>query len=155
MSDVQDLSVLNQEVDTITVAGKTMTVNRIRMRQLPKVLELAQPMSALLFKTKPTPGKGPKPNKDEPLDIGKLVMLHGNDLVQLIAEIQSYGNEGVDADWVGDLELDEVIALAGKVFEVNLDFFIQRVVPALSTALASVNQGVSLKFLGGSTPTQS
>lgn len=37
-------------------------------------------------------------------------------------------------DWVMNLELDAAIRLADAVFEVNADFFIRRVAPALASA---------------------
>jgi len=158
MSDAEDLSLLANEAPTITVGGKTLVLNRVRMKQLPRVLALAQPMAEKLFKKTPAPNKHQKnvqPAPKDNIDIARLVITHGDELVQLIAEIQAYGNEGVTAEWIGDLEIDEVITLAGAVFEINLDFFIQRVVPALSTALASLNAGVQMKVLGGSMPTPS
>jgi hypothetical protein len=42
-------------------------------------------------------------------------------------------------EWVEGLALDEAIRLAAAVFEVNADFFVQRVVPAVQHAAARVN----------------
>lgn len=152
MTDAQDLdTLLAAPATTLQVAGKTLTINRIRMRQLPRVLELVLPMKDLLMKSKPN-GQAKHLQKASNFDIPTLMMKHGNDLVQLIAEIQAHGNEGVDADWVADLEIDEMINLTSKVLEINLDFFILRVVPSLSQALAGLNAGIQTKFLAGMTP---
>ena len=153
MSDAEDLNTIINAPETLTVAGKSLVINRIRMRQLPRVLELVLPMKDLLMKRKPDTRN---PNKKaEAFDISSLVLKHGDALVQLIAEIQKHGNEGVSEDWVADLEVDDMITLTSKVLEVNLDFFIQRVVPSLSQALASLNAGIRLKFLGGMIPSAS
>jgi hypothetical protein len=37
----------------------------------------------------------------------------------------------VERQWVGDLLCDDFLILARAVIEVNLDFFVQRVVPAM------------------------
>lgn len=160
MSDAEDLSLLANESPTITISGKTMKLNRVRMKQLSRVLALAQPMADKLFKKTPAPKQGKQADESanlikEGINIANLVVAHGDELVQLIAEIQSYGNDDITAEWIENLEIDEVITLAGAVFEVNLDFFIQRVVPALSQALASLNAGVQLKVHSGSMPTRS
>lgn len=150
MSEAQDLAVLSHAVIKRTVAGKELVINRIRVRQMARVMELVHPMAALLLKKTPNPQAGAKIKIDS-IDIPKLVMTHGVSLALLVAEIEAYGNEGVTEDWVQDLELDDMIVLATAVVEVNLDFFIQRVFPALSTALASLNAEIHQKFLGGLT----
>ena len=51
MSEAQELNTLVGVDETITVGGRTLTVNRIRMRQLPKVLELMQPIIGIIMVT--------------------------------------------------------------------------------------------------------
>ena len=41
-------------------------------------------------------------------------------------------------DWLAGLELDDAVRLTEAVFEVNADFFIQRVWPSLSEAAAQI-----------------
>lgn len=148
MSEAQELNTLVGADETITVGGRTLTVNRIRMRQLPKVLDLMQPVIGIIM-------AGREAGEDKPkIDIGSMLLTHGPAVLNLISEIMTNKDQVVDADWVTDLELDEVINLTGKVFEVNLDFFIQKVVPALSTVLGSINAGIQFNLPAGMIPSQ-
>ena len=64
-----------------------------------------------------------------------------------VAMISEHGNAVIDAvaiaarrspEWVKDLELDDAVRLASKVFEVNADFFIQRLLPSITEAAAHI-----------------
>lgn len=149
MSEIQDLNALTRAPVTINIAGKSMNVNRIRVAQMATVMELVQPMAALLIKREPDTNKPVSNIKVDQIDIPTLLIRHSHSLQCLIAAIQAPGNPGVDEKWVGDLELDDMIVLTTKVIEVNLDFFIQRVLPALSAALGSLNVELHGKFLAG------
>jgi hypothetical protein len=149
MSDAQDLNTLVGNTEPLVVAGKTIVPRTIRMKQLPKVIELVEPMKSILFKGKPDRNKT---KVAETIDLTSLVVRHSHTLCLLIAEIQSPADPTVNEEWIGDLEPDQMIKLTKAVVEVNLDFFIQKVVPELSTALAGLNKGIQLKFLGGSMP---
>ena len=50
-------------------------------------------------------------------------------------------------DWLAGLELDDAVRLIEAVFEVNADFFIQRVWPSLSEAAAQIGTRIA-----GATP---
>ena len=41
-----------------------------------------------------------------------------------------------DADWLGDLDPDDMLRLVAAVFEVNLDFFARRLLPQKAAAQA-------------------
>lgn len=45
---------------------------------------------------------------------------------------------GVDAERIGDLYPDDLLALAATVFEVNLDFFARQILPAEISATARI-----------------
>ena len=45
--------------------------------------------------------------------------------------------------WVERLSLDDAVRLAAALFEVNADFFVQRLAPAVQHAAARVNGGLS------------
>ena len=51
-------------------------------------------------------------------------------------------------DWVAGLGLDEAVRLAEAVFEVNADFFIQRVLPSLTEAATRVSQTLGARIPG-------
>lgn len=150
MSDVKEineLNVLTRTEEQITIGGRTLTVNRIRLRQLPKVMALVQPVLGFVMKRE---GEAPA-NK---IDVATMLMTHGPEVVSLVAEIMTLKDQVVEADWIQDLELDEVIDLTGKVLEVNLDFFIQKVIPSLSTVLGSLNAEIQFNLPAGMIPSQ-
>lgn len=45
-------------------------------------------------------------------------------------------------EWVEALSLDNAVQLATALFEVNVDFFVQRVVPAIQSAAARIDRNV-------------
>lgn len=64
-----------------------------------------------------------------------------------IALISEHGDAVIDAiaiavhrspEWIKALELDDAVRLASKVFEVNADFFIQRLLPSITEAAAHI-----------------
>ena len=64
-----------------------------------------------------------------------------------LALLDEHGEAVIDAvaiasrrpkDWLAGLELDDAVRLSEAVFEVNADFFIQRVWPSLTEAAAQI-----------------
>ena len=51
-------------------------------------------------------------------------------------------------EWVTNLALDDAVRLAEAVFEVNADFFIQRVLPSLTEAATRVSQTLGVQIPG-------
>jgi len=51
-------------------------------------------------------------------------------------------------DWVEALSLDDAITLATALFEVNADFFVQRVVPTLQQASGRINAQINDRLAG-------
>lgn len=153
MSEAQELNVLTGAEETITVGGRTLVVHRIRMRNLSKVMSLVQPLAGYFTNRKAT-GSGANTEERSATDITMMLVSHGPFLVELVSEVMTSKDQEVTVDWINDLELDEVAALAGRVLEVNLDFFIQKVIPALSTALGSLNAGIRLNLPAGTIPSQ-
>ena len=73
----------------------------------------------------------------------KLLALHGEAVVEAVAIASRRPPE-----WVRDLELDDAVRLAEAVFEVNADFFIQRVLPSLTEAATRVSQILGAQIPG-------
>ena len=76
------------------------------------------------------------------------------DWLALLAE---HGEAVIDAvaiasrrppEWVTNLALDDAVRLAEAVFEVNADFFIQRVLPSLTEAATRVSQTLRARIPG-------
>lgn len=72
----------------------------------------------------------------------RLLGSHGEAMIEAMAIASRQPRE-----WIAGLALDEAIFLAQALFEVNADFFIQRVVPKLGEAVSRIGSQ-----LAGPTP---
>lgn len=120
---------MTNELETIFPTGKqvnigeeTLNITPFKLGQINKVLKAAEPMF-VVFKTVDTNGT------DE--EVGSKIitelLLHCGDSIRDILAISV--NKSVE--WVDELEADKVIELLSVIFEVNKDFFIQKVLPML------------------------
>lgn len=117
---------------SLEVDGKTVTIEPLRVGQLPLVARLAEPLMAELV-------SAPRAALDAALAgtatesegaalLGWLVGVigkHGAAVVQLVAAAAKE-----DASWVGNLYADRLAALLLVTVEVNADFF-SRLLPGL------------------------
>lgn len=84
----------------------------------------------------------------EEMNLAALVAEHEEDVVKLLGVVVDR-----DADWVYSLKADEMFDLFGKALEVNLDFFIQKVLPSLSGAMVKISVATAgLQGLSGLRP---
>lgn len=97
----------------VAVAGKAVAVSPLRVRQIPAFARHVAPVAAFLMNG----------------DLLAAVAAGGEDMVKALAVAT-----GEPEDWLGDLLPDEFVALAAAVMEVNADFFVRRVAPALAAA---------------------
>jgi|SRR5690242_3710797 len=67
------------------------------------------------------------------VDIGMLLTEHGERVRPLCALLA-----GVDEEWLTKLEFDEAVLLVKALIEENLDFFVNRMVPALGNAASGL-----------------
>lgn len=95
-----------------------MTITPLRVGELPRFLAAIQPV-ADLFSTEP--------------DWLALLAQHGQSVLDALAVAAR-----CDKGWVETLELDDAVRLAEAVFEVNADFFVRRVAPAIQQAAQKV-----------------
>jgi hypothetical protein len=98
----------------VTVAGTALELTPIRLGELPRLLAAVRPLAADL--------------SAEP-DWLDLLARHGEAVLELLA-ITTRGERA----WINDLSLEDAVQLAAAVFEVNADFFVGRVVPAIQGA---------------------
>lgn len=105
------------EVRQLLVAGKTIACPPLRVRQIPAFTRAVAPILAPLLAG----------------DWLRAVCDGGEDLVRAIAIAT-----GETVEWLGELLPDELVTLAVAVTEVNADFFVRRVLPALTEAVATV-----------------
>jgi hypothetical protein len=102
----------------LTVAGTTVEITPLRVGELPQFLAAVQPIAEVF---------------SEDPDWLSLLAVHGRALLKAIALAARS-----DLVWVESLQLDDAVRLAEAVFEVNADFFVRRVAPALQQAARKV-----------------
>ncbi|MFZ6712973.1 hypothetical protein [Undibacterium sp. TC9W] len=120
-----DLNKVIPTVKTIPVAGEEFPIRHFKIGKLPEVLVAIQPIAYILL------GRA----KSEKLDILNLVIVHTNDSLSLLSVLADRPR-----DWVNNLDPDEAVLLLSALLEVNLDFFIQKVLPQLLAAMDSLGQ---------------
>lgn len=111
----------------IRVAAQTIALTPLVLGELPAFAKAVQPFTADLA--------------IEP-DWLRLLGSHGDSMIEAMAIASRQSRE-----WIAGLALDEAIFLAQSLFEVNADFFIQRVVPKLGEAVSRIGSQ-----LAGPTP---
>jgi hypothetical protein len=116
----------------LTVAGTTVEITPLRVGELPQFLAAVQPIAEVF---------------SEDPDWLSLLAVHGRALLKAIALAARS-----DLVWVESLQLDDAVRLAEAVFEVNADFFVRRVAPALQQAARKVR---SVTTSLGTTPLHS
>jgi hypothetical protein len=102
----------------LAVAGTTVEITPLRVGELPQFLAAVQPIAEVF---------------SEDPDWLSLLAVHGRALLKAVALAARS-----DLVWVESLQLDDAVRLAEAVFEVNADFFVRRVAPALQQAARKV-----------------
>lgn len=95
--------------------GSALEIRPLKVRQ---IQPFARAVSAVLPAVRVVGGQ---------LDLLPLVTEHGQDIAQAVAVAVEKA-----PDWVGALDADTFVRLAGAVLEVNADFFVRRLVPTLT-----------------------
>lgn len=154
MSEEKSVEVVENELEVLLpekvirrVANEDVEIHRIKVKQLNLVMKSAAPfyhrLSAMkkeLEAQKRKLLKGELTSVETPtLDLYGLVCEYGDSLVDIIAILTDK-----PLAWVEELDLEETAILFEAIIEVNLDFFIQRVLPLLSGLVEGL-KGVSVK----------
>lgn len=111
----------------LDIGGDTLELTPIRVGEVPALIQAVRPFVGQLSATP---------------DWLALLAEHGEDLLRAIAIASRRPTE-----WVAALAMDDAVRLATAVFEVNADFFMQRLAPVVHQAAVRVNGR-----LGGATP---
>jgi hypothetical protein len=114
---------------SLEIAGAELAITPIRVGEIPALLAAVRPFAHRLV--------------DADLDWLGLLADHGDALITAIAVASRRPQE-----WVAGLEMDDAIRLAAALFEVNADFFVQRVVPTIQHAAARINAQMSGPLAG-------
>lgn len=101
------------DVRQLLVAGKSVGIAPLKVRQIPAFTRAVGPVLAPLLAG----------------DLMSAVAQGGDDLVRAAAIAT-----GESVEWLGELLPDEFLTLLANVIEVNADFFVQRVLPTLNAA---------------------
>ena len=113
---------------TLVIGGERLDLTPLKVGDVPAFARAIQPAAASLSASP---------------DWLELLALHGEAVVEAVAIASRRPPE-----WVRDLEIDDAVRLAESVFEVNADFFIQRVLPSLTEAATRVSQILGAQIPG-------
>ena len=114
---------------TLEIAEIVLAITPIRIGEIPALLAAVRPFAHRLVDGEP--------------DWLELLADHGEALIKAIAVASRQPQ-----DWVAALTMDDAIRLATTLFEVNADFFVQRVVPTIQHAAARINAQMSGPLAG-------
>lgn len=120
-----DLQAFVPEVKRLEIRGLTIEVGPLKIKQIPVMLNAFAAFS----------GKAATEQGVQRSDWLGLFADHSDKIVEAIAVAT-----GQKSEWVNDLYPDEAILLAEAIWEVNQDFFVNRVLPALTRALGGAPQ---------------
>lgn len=120
------------EPRVLAAAGSLLELTPIRLGELPRLLATVRPIASKLA---------------EDPDWIALLSEHGQTVLDLLVITTRR-----DRAWVEALSLEEAVQVAAAAFEVNADFFVARVVPAIHAATSQL--GPKLQSLG-TTPSPS
>ena len=106
---MDDLNTLIPETFDLNIAGESIEITPLRLGEFPAMLKAVKPFAEQL---------------DADPDWLFLLAEHGEALLDALTVACRRPRE-----WVDELALDDALELAASVFEVNADFFVQRVAP--------------------------
>lgn len=113
---------------TLVIGGERLDLTPLKVGDVPAFARAVQPVAASLSASP---------------DWLALLAEHGEAVIDAIAIASRRPPE-----WVTNLEIDDAVRLAEAVFEVNADFFIQRVLPSLTEAATRVSQTLGARIPG-------
>lgn len=120
-----DLTKIIPESNIVVAGGKNIEIKTMKVKQLSATIKAIQPFAAAF-----------KAQRDS-FDAAEIVMSHTDSVVDLVVILT-----GETKEFVEELGIDELVILFTKVVEVNLDFFIQKVLPLLSGAMGRLSAGL-------------
>ena len=126
---MSELDAFGAQPTDLTIADEVLAISPIRVGEIPKILSAIKPFSDQLMA--------------DQIDWLGIITQHGDSLLAAIAIAARKPQ-----DWVEALSLDDAITLATALFEVNADFFVQRVVPTLQQAAGRINAQINDRLAG-------
>ena len=117
---------------TLVIGGERLELTPLKVGEIPAFARAVQPAVATL-----------SASLSASPDWLALLAEHGEAVIDAVAIASRRPPE-----WVTNLALDDAVRLAEAVFEVNADFFIQRVLPSLTEAATRVSQTLGVQIPG-------
>ncbi len=144
-TEMNDLSVLIPEPVVVLIKGESIVIKQMKVKQLPKIMRVVAPYyeSLKLSKEEAIKNKGS-------LDLLGIVMTYIEPVSDTVAVLVDK-----DREWVDELDIDEMVRLLEVVIEVNVDFFIQKVLPSLSRLVKELGGAMKVPDLIGQTRSNS
>ncbi|WP_054008039.1 hypothetical protein [Cypionkella psychrotolerans] len=113
MANTDDLETFFPEVRTVSIAGKTLAIPNLKVRQLSAFAKVSEPFMPLIVTA----------------DYMAVLTHHTEAACQAVSIVT-----GTDVAWLMDLDPDEMLRLISAVYEVNFDFFARRLLPERAAA---------------------
>lgn len=131
MSD--ELEALEPSGSSITYRGEPIEVKPLTVGQIPKLIRKARGAINVVLAMEALPDSNELGFIDLIMD---LAGNHGEELYEGVAICVRK-----DPAWIADGDIDDFVGLAKAVFEVNRDFFAQRLGPLLAARAESTTSG--------------
>lgn len=124
-----NLNAFSSEPVTIEIAEEALEITPIKVGEIPRILVAIKSFADLLTV--------------DDIDWIALITQHGEQLLAAMAIAARKPQAWIDA-----LSLDEAVLLATTLFEVNSDFFVHRVAPALQASADRINAQIKDRLAG-------
>ena len=138
-----DLNTIAPEPILVSLKNEVLEIKQIRVGQISRALRIAHPFYESLTQAKDSAKKS-KDLGEYGFDVYRLVMENTDSIIDMVALLCNK-----DREWVEELSLDDLIALFSAIVEVNLDFFIQRLLPLLSGLAVEIGKNIQGKMPAG------
>lgn len=121
--------------EPLIIGGKSVTPKVIKVNQVGPVLAAIRPFNGHIKAAMAMSAAGGNPAQN--FDVLEVLEHHSDNLITLVTTLT-----GESREFIGDLDLDDMIKITVAVMEVNLDFFIRKVLPLLSGEMARLGKGL-------------
>lgn len=126
---MSDFNAFPPEPVILHIAHEELEITPIKVGEIPRILVAIKSFAELLM-------------VDE-IDWVAVITQHGEQLLAAMAIAARKPQAWIDA-----LSLDDAVVLATTLFEVNSDFFVQRVAPALQASAGRINAQIKDRLAG-------
>ena len=129
MTATNELEVILPQGKQVTIQNANITITPFKFGELPRVFKAIDPISTSLFSVVAKGG-------NQMNVISSIIAEGGDNILDLI----SIGSRK-PREWVDTLEMDEGVELLAAILEVNVSFFVQKVLPQINNKLEAVLPG--------------